>query len=209
MSRSTALKNTFGAFLAVVTVFLLSAATASAQVEDPSRISIQGIGLFTKNSDANGIRQEATKSSGFLAGYSYQFNKWAGVEGNYGFSRNTQNYLASAGTTGVQSDIHQFTGAFVAHINVHNDKVQPYALAGSGALVFDPTENNIVGGAQRQARATFLYGGGVYLGLTHNVGIRAEYRGYVYKTPDFDISSLNLDKVTHLAQPSAGLYFRF
>jgi len=27
--------------------------------------------------------------------------------------------------------------------------------------------------------------------------------------PDFTIDTLNLDKVTHLAQPSVGFYFRF
>jgi len=31
----------------------------------------------------------------------------------------------------------------------------------------------------------------------------------VYKAPDFTLNALNLDKVTHLAQPSVGIYFRF
>jgi opacity protein-like surface antigen len=203
------LKNTFGAFLAVTVVLLLGVSTASAQVENPSRISIQGIGMFTKGSDGNGIRQEASKSSGFLAGYSYQFNRWASVEGNYGYSRNTQNFIATAGTTGIQSNVHQFTGAFVAHLPVYSSRVEPYALAGTGALMFDPTDNNAVAGAERQSKAVFLYGGGVNWGLTSKIGLRTEYRGFIYQTPDFGISSLNLDKVTHLAQPSAGLYFRF
>lgn len=203
------LRNTFGVLLTVTAIFLFSATTASAQVENPSRVSIQGIATFTKSSDGNGIRQEANKAGGFLAGYSYQFNRWAGVEGNYGYSRNTQDFISTTGTTGIQSNIHQFTGAFVAHLPTSNSKIEPYALAGSGALLFDPTENTVVGGAERQARAVFLYGGGVNWGLSSKIGLRTEYRGFLYKTPDFGISSLNLDKVTHLAQPSAGLYFRF
>jgi len=45
--------------------------------------------------------------------------------------------------------------------------------------------------------------------VTKNIGVRTEYRGLVYKVPDFTIDSLKLDKITHLAQPSVGFYFRF
>jgi len=31
----------------------------------------------------------------------------------------------------------------------------------------------------------------------------------VYNTPDFGLASLRVDRVTHTAQPSAGLVFRF
>src|SRR5688500_686814 len=202
-------KRTFGVFSAALAALFPSAATASAQVEIPSQSSIQRTGLFTKSSDGSGIRQEATKSGGFLVGYSYQISRWAGVEGNYGFSRNTQNYSTTVGTNGVQADLHQFTGAFVVHIPVHRLRVRPYALSGSGALLFDPTDNVCVGGAARQPKPAFLYGGGVNFDVSHRIGVRTEYRGFVYQTPDFGLSSLNLDKYTHLAQPSVGVYFRF
>jgi len=182
-----------------------------AQVEQPSQISFQGTGLVTKDStaDSTSTSHSATKSGGFLLGYSYQFNRWAGAEGNYGYTRNTQNYIASAGQSSLQSDIHEVTGAFVAHIPVHIAAVRPYALAGGGALVFDPTDKLVVDGTGRQTKATFVYGGGVNFDLTHNFGVRAEYRGLVYKVPDFTLDSLKLDKVTHLAQPSIGFFIRF
>jgi len=31
----------------------------------------------------------------------------------------------------------------------------------------------------------------------------------VYNTPDFGLTNLRVDKVTHTAQPSAGVVFRF
>jgi opacity protein-like surface antigen len=138
-----------------------------------------------------------------------QFHRWAGVEANYGYTRNTQNYLASSGQTGIQSDIHQITGAFVLHVPVETPIVKPYALAGSGALIFDPTDNTTFAGAERQSSAAFVYGGGLYFDLLRNFGVRAEYRGLLYKAPDFNLGTLNLDKVTHLAQPSVGIFFRF
>jgi len=45
--------------------------------------------------------------------------------------------------------------------------------------------------------------------ITPRIGVRPEYRGLVYKIPDFGLNSLNLDKVTHRAQPSLGFFYRF
>jgi len=191
-----------------VAAFLAFATTAMAQVEQPHQITIQGTALVTKDTTLGSSSQHDTKSGGLLVGYSYQFNRWAGVEGNYGYTRNTQEYFGSIGQSSIQADVHEVTGSFVAHIPVHAARIRPYALAGAGALIFDPT-NGGINGAGRQTKATFVYGGGVNFDLTHNFGLRAEYRGLVYKIPDFTVNSLNLDKVTHLAQPSVGFFFRF
>src|SRR5262245_11678961 len=198
--------------LAAVGAFVLFATAAFGQVEHPSQITVQGTGLITKDStaDATSTSHRSTKSGGLLVGYSYQFNKWAGAEGNYGYSRNTQNYFGSSiGQSSIQADIHEVTGSFVAHLPVHVSGVRPYALAGGGALIFDPTERFAINGIERQTKATFVYGGGVNFDLTRTFGVRAEYRGLVFKVPDFALNSLNLDKVTHLAQPSVGFFIRF
>jgi len=180
-----------------------------AQEEHPSQISVQGIGLLTKDTTLGSSSQQSTKSGGVLVGYSYQFNSWAGVEGNYGYTRNTQNYSGLTGRSTIQSDIHEVTGSFVAHIPVHAARVRPYLLAGAGAVIFDPTDKFTVSGAARQTKAAFVYGGGANFDLTHNFGIRAEYRGLALKVPDYTLPGLHIDKLTHLAQPSVGFFFRF
>lgn len=193
---------------AAATGLVLFAGSAMAQVEQPSQITVQGTGLFTKDSTGGSTTNSATQSGGLLVGYSYQFNRWAGVEGNYGYSRNTQSFLGSFGQSAVRANTHELTGSFVFHIPINGSGVRPYALAGGGALIFDPVDS-FANGIDQQARGTFVYGGGVDYDVTHNFGIRAEYRGFIYKTPDFNVGALNLDKVTHLAQPSVGFYFRF
>jgi len=191
-----------------IAALFVFATTAMAQVEQPSQITIQGTGLLTKDTfDSNS--EHSTKSGGLLVGYSYQFNKWAGVEGNYGYTRNTQNYFGLTGRSSIQSDIHEVTGSFVAHIPVNVARVRPYLLAGAGAVVFDPTDKVTVNGAARQTKAAFVYGGGVNFDLTHNFGVRAEYRGLAFKVPDYTLDSLHIDKLTHIAQPSVGFFFRF
>ena len=64
------------------------------------------------------------------------------------------------------------------------------ALAGAGALIFDPTDKFVVTGADRQTRGTFVYGGGANFDITKNFGVRAEYRGLLYKVPDFGLNNL-------------------
>jgi len=209
MSRSIVSKRGTGGFLAAIAALFVFTTTAMAQVELPSQVSFQGTALVTKDTTEGTTSHRATQSGGFLLGYSYQFNRWAGVEGNYGYSRNTQNFIGLPGASSIEADFHEITGAFVAHFPLRISKVRPYALAGTGALVFDPTDKFVVAGVGRQTKATFLYGGGVNFDVARNFGVRAEYRGLVYKVPDFTIDTLNLDKVTHLAQPSVGFYFRF
>ena len=194
--------------LSVVAISLLTAA-AVAQ-ESRSEISVQGTGFYTKDSTGQGTRQQATDTGGFLVGYRYNLNRWLAAETNYGFARNTQQYSVPLGFAEIQSNVHQFTGELVVKLpSPVLFKINPYLLAGGGALVFSPTDNNLVAGADTQGKGAFLYGGGADLPISRHFSLRAEYRGLVYKSPDFGLRSLNTDAVTHTAQPSAGIVFRF
>jgi hypothetical protein len=78
-------------------------------------------------------------------------------------------------------------------------------------LIFNPTDNpgGFVAGADRQTKPAFVYGGGTNIYITERFGIRAEYRGFVYKQADFGLDALNSDKYAHTAQPSVGFVIRF
>jgi opacity protein-like surface antigen len=192
-------------------VVLLLSLSASAQ-EIRSEISLQGTGFFTKDATGQGTTQRGTETGGFLLGYRYHFNRWLAAETVYGYDRNSQQYFGSSGLPRVQSNIHQATGGFVISLPTPaRVRLSPYLLAEGGALVFDPTGNNLgtLVGAQRQAVGVFSYGGGVDYPVVKHLSLRAEYRGLVYNAPDFGVSGLNTDKITHTAQPSAGIVFRF
>ena len=195
--------------LALIATIAALGTSAYAQVEQPSQITVQGTALIGKSTDGNGSTYDTTKSGGFLLGYSYQFSSWAGVEGNYGYTRNTQNYFGLSRTSLLEANVHEVTGSFVAHIPTNVHGIRPYALAGAGALIFDPTTKYVVAGSQSQTKAAFVYGAGINFDVVKNFGIRAEYRGLVYKAPDFTLDSLNIDKITDLAQLSVGFFFKF
>jgi len=192
-------------FVGVLTLVSLNAIAQ----ETRSEISAQGTGFFTKDTEGNGIRQHATDTGGFLVGYRYNFNRWLAAEANYGYARNTQIYFGGTDAR-VQSNIHQITGSAVVKLP-RFARIQPYALAGGGALIFDPTgkAGGSFAGATTETRGAFVYGAGTDYSLTRHIALRAEYRGYVYKAPDFNLSTLKTDSWTHIAQPSAGIVFRF
>lgn len=193
-----------------ITIFGLVALlsmTAVAQ-EIRSEISVQGTGFFTKNSQGNGVRNQAEETGGFLLGYRYNINRWLAAEANYGYDRDTQSYFGST-LASLQSNVHQITGSAVVKLPGFA-RIQPYALAGGGALVFDPTgKAGTFSGATRETRGAFLYGAGGDYVLTNHWSLRAEYRGLVYKAPSFNLANLNTNNWTHVAQPSVGIVFRF
>jgi opacity protein-like surface antigen len=197
--------------IVIASLALLLGVSAAAQ-ESRSEVSLQGTGFFTKDTTGQGTTERSTNTGGFLVGYRYHFNRWLAAEAVYGYDRNTQQYFAPAGLSRIQADVHQVTGGFVFRVPAPaRFRISPYALAEGGALVFDPRGNpfGAVPGAQSQARGVFSYGGGADFPVVKHISLRAEYRGLVYSAPDFGLAKLNTSTITHTAQPSAGIVFRF
>jgi outer membrane immunogenic protein len=180
---------------------------AFSQSEDPGKneVSVQAFGSFVKSNTNNGIQNSATNSAGVLGSYRRFFDVHSGVEVNYGYALNTQNFLSPSGTLGVDTHSHEISAAYVFRMPLK--RFTPFALAGAGALVFDPKDFQ---GANSQTRAAFVYGGGADFNLSHRVFVRAEYRGFVYNSPTYNLTSLDgTDRMTHRAEPSIGFGYRF
>jgi len=192
-------------FLTLLAASVMVAAPAFSQEGFKSEVTVQGMGSFLKETTQDGIKQDATKTGGFLTGYRFYFTNHLGVEINYGYTLNTQRYLTPAGTTGIKSYSHETTGALVYRVPFK--KFNVFALAGAGAIVFNPKDMH---GIDYQARAAFVYGGGADYSLTRRLFLRAEYRGLVYNSPSYNVAGLaGMDRTTHRAEPSMGLGFRF
>jgi len=198
------------AVIFVMGIILLLPMAAFAQ-ENRSEVSMQGTGLFTRDTSGNGNSYSATESGGFLGTYRYHLNHWLSAEAAYGYSLDTQKY-SSAGAFRIQSRIHQLTGAMIFNLPSRpSSRISPYAIAGAGALLFNPTGNQLdsLSGAQFQAKPAFVYGVGANYAIQKHVSLRLEYRGFLYSTPDFGFGGLATNTLTHTAMPSVGLTFRF
>jgi opacity protein-like surface antigen len=190
-------------FVAVSVVLLLCVSSWSQETRH--EVTVQGSGFFTKETGDLGNTNKPTYSGGFLGGYRFNINKWLAAEGDYDYFSNSQKYIDSTSTALVKTNVHAVTGTAVVKIPTPYP-VKPYVLAGGGAIIFDPRDANSI---DAQSRGTFVYGGGVDYAVTKYIAFRGQYRGFVYKIPDFDVSSLRVDKFTHTAVPSAGIVFTF
>jgi outer membrane immunogenic protein len=180
---------------------------AFSQSENPqnNEVTVQAFGSFVKSTTDNGIENKATNSGGVLGSYRYFFNAHSGVEADYGYSLNTQNYSSTGGALGVESYNHEISAAYV--FRMQGRRFTPFLLAGAGGLIFDPKN---FAGASSQARAALVYGGGADFNLSRRVFLRAEYRGFVYDSPTYGLPGLaGADRVTNRAEPSIGFGFRF
>jgi len=193
--------------LAIVVACAAFAALPAFSQEDLNRQEVSGqvFGSIVKDTTQDGIKQKATDSGGALASYRYFFNKNNGVEANYGYSLNTQLYSGTGTAVGVKSYSNEATAAYVYRLPFNRWSF--FALAGTGALIFNAKDMHGVGS---QARAVGVYGAGIDAGLTSHLFVRAQYRGLIYNSPTYDLPVLTgMDRVTHRFEPSVGFGWRF
>ena len=183
---------------------------ATAQTFKNLEGAVNIFGQFSGNSSGNGVQDKPTDSLGVLATARQSLHPWLGWEINYGYTRYSDRYTTSVFPIAVQSNMHEVSGAYL----VQGPKfpilgLQPFGAVEVGGLVFLPTT---VGGQRygQQWRVPFIYEVGVnYPLVTSHVGLRLQYRGLLYKTPDFNASLLTTNARRQTSEPSAGAYFRF
>ena len=195
--------------LAEAAIILVFFTVASWAQESRNEVTVQGSGFFQKQTTSNGITNEPSNSGGVMAGYRFNLKNWLAVEGDYDYFRNHETFQVSSGTTFVPTNTHALTGTGIVKLPSFKmpavQVVSPFVLGGGGAMFFSPRSGSL----SQQTRGTFIYGGGVDVPVSRHFMVRAEYRGFVYKTPDFEQTSLKVDKYTHSAVPSIGLVYTF
>ncbi len=221
-------------FMATLCLLASAASAQNYQADFRQELSTQGTGNFTSSTNdllSNITSQNnsgSTFSGGFLIGYRYHMARWFAVEGDYAFTRSTQNFLDPTNvlngtlTSALKTNVHEITAAAVITGGPHH-RVRPYGLLGGGAIMFRPTSAptntilnvaNDLGFGPSETKPAFLYGLGADISLNRFLALRAEYRGLVFSAPGFQIPGLSFlglstPGITHMAQPSVGLVWRF
>jgi len=198
--------------MSVVAVCLLAAVSIAAGQEGKADVAVSGMGVFTKDTSGNGLDQAVTNSGGILASFRYGFRGHSAVELNYGYTRDSQLYSSGTAFTfqEQQANVHELTAAYVYRLN-GKKKLNPFVLAGGGVLLFDPitVSPHSLLDPSTNSTGTFLYGLGANYRLTDALGLRVQFRGLIYKAPDFGVSTASTGSWTHTAEPSIGLTLRF
>lgn len=173
-----------------------------------SEVSANFTGNFQKQATGFGLTDTSSNSGGLLVNYRYHFNRWSGVELNYGYTRFSQFYDSGSFT---QARSQEATFAYLFTFGIPREsRFHPFAEAGAGALFFSPLaagSNNT--GVTSQNRAALLYGVGASYRLKGNLSVQAGYRGLAFTAPDFTVPNQVTNAKTQMAEPYAGLTFRF
>jgi hypothetical protein len=131
-----------------------------------------------------------------------------GYEVNYSYTRFSERYNTIP--FGVQNNVNEVTGAYLVQgPTLPFLGIQPFGAIGFGALIFLPTT---VGGQRypQQNRIPLLYEVGInYPLITSHFGLRLQYRGLSYKTPDYNATLLTTGARRTTSEPSVGAYLRF
>jgi opacity protein-like surface antigen len=193
---------------AIIAVIAASAHSAQAQnILHNSDISLSGLAQFSSDTSGNGITDKPTTSAGAQVAFRHSYHWWLGYEGSYGYTRFAERY--SGQPYSYQHNMHDFAGSYLVSAPVGVLGFKPFAFAGVSALVFSPSLN----GGQNvsyQGRPAFNFGVGVNKALlTDHFGIRVQYRGLYYKTPDFHEAALTTNTSRLTSEPMVGLYVRF
>jgi outer membrane immunogenic protein len=189
---------------------LLSAVAGYAQ-ESRQDVSISGTAAFAPQITGNSVQKNTSMTLGFVASYRYMLTPRSALELNYGYQQNTQYYTVTGKFKGgvhvVQSEI---SAAYIYSLNFK--RFNPFLEAGPGAMLFtavndagttatqSPTNKTQIGG---------LFGGGVAYELSPSFDIRAEYRGFVVKTPDFGLTQFNVNRYEVISTPAIGIAYHF
>jgi opacity protein-like surface antigen len=203
------MKRLIGGFIVTLTLCNF----ASAQVVEATKrftrqqITLQGSGVFTKKVNDSDIAYKPTSSGGALGGYRFNFNRWLGAEGDFDVFRDSQRFSTSTATTAVRTNVYAATGSAVISLpNPLTRRFQSFVSVGGGALVFDPRDTYFV---PRQTRNVIAFGGGVDIPVSRRIAIRAQARTFMYKSLDFELSSLRTNKYFQTMIPSVGVVFKF
>jgi hypothetical protein len=187
--------------------------TAKPKVE--TTVSVGGFSQLTATritTPLNNFNTESmTPSGGVLGTFRQSFKPWLGYAVSFGFTRAEEHYTQDAGFysfgTGndqrVAANMYEFTLSYVAEKHLTR-KLSGFADVGAGMIAFQPVN---AGDAVNNYRAAGVGGIGVDYDLGHRFGLRAEYRGQLYKFADYGDRFAKTYTVT--SEPTLSLVYRF
>ena len=191
-----------------VGALLLSGVAGLAQ-ESRQDFSLSGTGNFGPEvHGTGGNRQNMTSSAGFLGSYRYMLTPRSAVEANYSFTQYSTNLSSSFIAYSIRTRQQEFSAAYVYSFNFRN--FNPFVEVGPAALFFSPIHDYSTTSldTKRTTGIGALYGAGIAYELSPSFDIRAEYRGFAVKAPDFG-TQVNTNRYEAISMPSIGIAYHF
>lgn len=191
-----------------VGALLLSGVAGLAQ-ESRQDTSLSATGNF--GPDVHGLGgnfQNQTSSVGFLGSYRYMLTPRSALEVNYSFTQYDTNLRGSFVAYSVRTRQQEFSAAYVYSFNFRN--FNPFVEVGPAALFFSPIHDYSTTSldTKRTTGIGALYGAGIAYELSPSFDIRAEYRGFAVKAPNFG-TAIDTKRYEAISMPSIGIAYHF
>lgn len=189
---------------------LMLLASAGFAQESRQDASVSAIGVFTPQVNGNAVKLTTTSTIGFLGSYRYMLTPRSALELNYSFAQYTSRYSTSfLPNVRIHTRQQEITGAYVYNLNFRN--FNPFLEAGVGGLIFTPIRDYGTTNLDTKQNTNIgaLFGGGVAYELSPSWDIRAEYRGFVVKAPDFGLTNFKTNQWEVISLPAIGVAYHF
>lgn len=189
-------------------VLLLMAATGFAQ-ESRQDVSLSLMGVTQPQVYGNAVQQTPTSTLGGLASYRYMLTPSGALEVNYSFAQYSEKFYTSALTGRFYTRQQELSGAYVRYFNFRN--FNPFLEAGIGGFVFTPINDFRTTSldAKQSTNVGAMYGGGIAYEISPSFDIRVEYRGFVVKSPNFNVGTFKTNTYTNISTPVLGIAYHF
>lgn len=184
-------------------------------------VSLGGFAQFTATrltTPSNTFTTESINpSAGVLGTVRQSFRPWLGYSINMGFTRASEHYSVNAtGATtnntnnaSILANMYEYSLSYVAEKHL-TPRLSGFADIGGGMVVFQPTQANagsVPTAPFTNYRPEGVGGIGIDYSLGHRLGLRAEYRGQLYKFADYGARFARNYTVT--SEPTVSVTYSF
>lgn len=191
---------------------LAGIATVGHAQESRQDASVSAYGLFGPDVHGLGTVLRTNPWFGFLGSYRYDLTPRSQLELNYSFTQNSDD-IFPATYGGHQFSVHtrqeEISGAYVYTRSYKN--YNPFVEAGVGGMIFTPIRDYQTSQLDTKQNTNIgaLFGAGIAYEISPSFDIRAEYRGFLVKTPDFGNTAYKTNRYEVLTLPSIGVAYHF
>ncbi|WP_263357081.1 outer membrane beta-barrel protein [Acidicapsa ligni] len=197
---------------ALIALLLVVGVAAGRAQESRQDFSVSGSGILEPFiSSTTGVRVSSKRGLGALFSYRFMLTPRGAVEANYSYTQNAVHYVKPALPNGVQVNtrLQEVTAAYVYNFSYH--KFNPFVEAGGGALLWGNIRNIGTTSLDVKSQTTIvgLYGAGVAYEISPSFDIRAEYRAFFSKVPNFGDSDLTTNRYYNINNPVVGVAYHF
>ncbi|QMV18750.1 hypothetical protein GOB94_08685 [Granulicella sp. 5B5] len=203
---------------------------ASALIAGPHVETSLSLGVFPQltatriTAPSNGVSTESlTPSAGVLGTFRQSFKPWLGYAVNMGYTRASEHYTDNAGTgsagtasnVSIPANVYEFSASYVTEKHI-TPRLTAFADVGGGMIVFLPVHRgaDAINFVPSRAYVPFtnyrpagVAGVGFDYRLNRHLGMRAEYRGQLYKYADYGNALPRNYTVT--SEPTLSLTYNF